>query len=200
MRVVCWLVFLVFLVGCSPQAPGPLPPSPSTAGPSPTLSPSLVPSPSPSPTVVESFQDLPASSDAEVATVLDGWMAYERAVDVHKRDPSQTDYRALEITTTDTETSRVIGAIAALRDKGWQRSGDTVSRFMSIDGPVTDENGIREAMITYCVNPGHSSTTDTATGEVVVKQTDTLLAQVRMRLMPDGSWRASWYGAEFRPC
>lgn len=200
MRVVYLLVCLVLLVGCTPSVPGPSPsaPSPSAVSPTPSRSPS--PSPSPSPTAVESFPALPTGMDPEKSAVLEGWQAYELAVDKHKKDPSLTDYRAVEITTGGEETSRVVGAIAGLREKGWRRTGDVVSRFVSIDGPVTSSEGVREALVTYCVEPGYSWTVEIETGKTVVQQDETLLAQVRMQLMPDGSWRAFWYGSEFRPC
>ncbi len=201
MRFVCLLACLVLLVGCTSTTPSPpssSPPSTASPTPSPTPSPSLTPSPSP--TAVESFPALPTGLGSETTAVLEGWQAYELAVDKHKKDPSLTDYRALEITTVGEETSRVVGSIAGLRDKGWQRTGDLVNRFVSIDGPVTNSEGVREALVTYCVEPGYSSTVEIETDKTVVEQNETLLAQVRMQLMPDGSWRVSWYGSEFRPC
>lgn len=200
MRIVTGLACLVLLAGCTPAAPPSTPP-PSTSSPTPTPTPSPSPSPSPSPTPVESFPPAPPSEKGEKADIRAGWEAYESAMDLYYRDPDLMDWTALNKVTSGRETSRAIGDIVTTREMNIKQRGDAIYRDVVIGKPKTDSDGVRSAVVTFCFDPTQLDLIDTKTGDPVPRTSaDTLVSQVTMQLFPDGSWLATGYASEIKPC
>lgn len=191
---------LLLTAACTAQESESPSPEPTAVPTSSATTASPVPSPTLSPSPVQSFPPVPEGEDAEITAIRKGWEAYETVLDAHLKDPSNTDYSELQVVTVGTETSEAIGDIAHLREKGWVFDGDTIFRDVEISAPVTGPGGVREAEVRYCADPRASRTLDAQTGEVVLDSEDTLTAQVTMQLQPNGTWAASAYASEFRPC
>lgn len=118
---------------------------------------------------------------------------------MYYRDPELTDWGALEAVTFGGETSRAIGAIATARDMNLKQRGHATFRDVVIDEPITDDEGARRAVVNYCSDPSRLDMVDAETG-ISVERSRTLVAQVTMQLMPDGSWRAVDYTSSFTSC
>ncbi|HMR13800.1 MAG TPA: hypothetical protein PKE42_08720 [Arachnia sp.] len=120
---------------------------------------------------------------------------------MYYRDPELTDWGALEAVTFGGETSRAMGDIADAREMNLKQRGDAIFRDVVIDEPKTNSDGARHSVVSYCEDPSHLDLVNTSTGDPVPRTLeDTLVSRVTMRLLPDGSWRATLYESKFQQC
>ena len=188
------------LAGCTPTAP--VSPSPTvTHSPTPTVSPTLspspstTPSPSPSPSVVPSFPaDLP-TEDPESAAIIAGWQRYLEVYDKFAADPlTPTDWTETQLVTTGEEQTGILDSLQLRREARLLDQGGTVYRAVKISQPAkAGPDGLRTAVLTYCVDVSNSVLVNADTGKVFERPVDTTtyLETTTLIEAKDDDWRVA---------
>lgn len=152
---------LVLAVGCSgadPESTETVSSSPAasassaSATPSRTLSAQPSPSPSPSPTVHESFPAAPSTETPEQAEILAAWQHYKVVLQKFAGDPSLSDLSETQLITTGEEQNGILSSIQGLRDSNLVSEGGLAYRDVTVGSPRVGSDGVKRAIVTYCVD------------------------------------------------
>lgn len=95
-----------------------------------------------------------------------------------------------------------MNAVNEARELGIKRVGDAIYRDAEISVPSKNADGVTVSVVRYCYDPAQVKMVYVESGKPYTSPNEgkTLASQVTMELLPDGSWRASDYTSEFKPC
>ena len=192
------LAVVALAAGCTPDV---APTSSPSVFVSPTVSASPSVSPSPSPTAVESFPPAPASESPEQAAIRAAWMEYWSVFGKFAGDPTLTDLTDTQRITTGEAQNSIIDTIRSLREANIRFLGGLAFSAIEIQEPTQRPDGLRESVVTYCLDRSAVKNVDATTG-TAIENTGPLTWQETVSMVEglDSTWRVAAIRGGEDPC